>query len=236
MRCGIHSTEIILRCRCMVGCSDDWDMYDAQAAWDGCEYLSVLWTVRTDWSIVCLRERVGYGHSAAVYRARDGQGATVALKIFDCGRRGVEEFVQELEAYVRLNSEQWGVCRYVCEGIVARRDVDRMCSLFASVIGFGVSDRSAYVCIPLFPITLADALRLPGISPLAHRDVSVVFSQVARGVRCKYLHRCHDTYSLICPQTCTRCAWCIRTLSHQISCCVRPRRGRSREDLQETSV
>ncbi|RDX53638.1 hypothetical protein OH76DRAFT_1415787 [Lentinus brumalis] len=34
----------------------------------------------------------------------------VALKIFDCGRRGIEEFMQELEAYVRLNREQWGAC------------------------------------------------------------------------------------------------------------------------------
>ncbi len=121
-----------------------------------------------------------------MHRGRDDNGAAIAVKIFDCGRRGIEEFVQELEAYVRLNSEQWGSSKCVCRAIVVRRNIDVLHRLFASVVGFGFSERWAYVCLPFFPINLADALCLPGINPLAIGDVSRVFCQVARGVQCTY--------------------------------------------------
>ncbi len=39
-----------------------------------------------------------------------------------------------------------------------------------------------FICLPFYPISLADALLVPGIQPLALRDIWRIFSQLVEAV------------------------------------------------------
>ena len=72
-----------------------------------------------------LRECVGSGNSGVVYRASERNGdALVAVKIFDCKRRGVEELENELCAYTRLDVRGGPQRRYVVAFCASERRAD----------------------------------------------------------------------------------------------------------------
>ena len=67
-------------------------------------------------SVDRLGKCVGVGQTASVYAARrEETGETVAIKVFDCRRRGSEEILQEMSVYEQLlrggDSRRKWVCR-----------------------------------------------------------------------------------------------------------------------------
>ena len=58
--------------------------------------------------------------------------------------------------------------------------------LFGTVLDAGCSGAYGYLCMPLFPMTLDDALRMKDTSPLDWPSVTHIFTQLAEAVACQY--------------------------------------------------